>query len=308
MEIKNARSIKIRHLAAFIEITRTGSLKAAAERVFLTQPAISKTLKDLEEIVGAPLLERDRGGVGLTRQGEIFLPFAEQSLAALNHGLASLEAANAGSATPLRVGALPSVAAGLLPGAVQCFADLSPTTPVSVEDGRLGALVDRLRSGELDLVIGRMGRPETMTGLSFTQLYSEHVVFVVAPDHPLKDCGTLAALSNWLVLYPPKGSAIRPLVDRFMIAHHEDAFPKRLETVSGAFGRSMTLGSAHAVWIISRGVVAQDLAAGHLVALSIDTSMTSGPVGIMARAEEDPTPPARLFRKALIAAAEHADA
>lgn len=299
MESNRLRQIKMRHLSAFVETVRCGSLKAASERIFLTQPAISKTLKDLEAILGTPLMHRDRGGIELTREGAVFLQFAEQGLAALSHGLASLEALSAGTATPLRIGALPSVAADFLPDVILRFADLSPATPVTVEDGPIGGLVDRLRSGDLDLVVGRMGRPETMAGLSFTQLYSEHVVFAVAADHPLARESNLDALAGCRILYPPKGAAIRPLVDRFLIAHGIGDWPNRLETVSGAFGRAMTLGAARAVWIISQGVVARDIAAGRMVSLPIDTSTMAGPVGIMARAEEDPTPNIRLFRQAL---------
>lgn len=290
----------MRHLSAFTETVRLGSLKAASERISLTQPAISKTLRDLENILGVTLLHRDRSGVTLTREGAVFRQFAEQGLAALNHGLASLDALRSGQTAPLRIGALPSVAADLLPDVILRFAELSPATPLRIEDGPVGTLVDALRAGTLDLVIGRLGRPETMAGLSFTQLYSEKVVFVVATGHPLARVRSLDALVGHLLLYPPRGSAIRPLVDHFMIAQGISDVPNRLETVSGAFGHAMTLGPAKAVWCISKGVVARDIAAGRMVALPIDTSAMEGPVGIMARAEEDPTPAIRLFRQALV--------
>jgi LysR family transcriptional regulator, pca operon transcriptional activator len=300
MESNKLRQIKLRHLSAFVETIRCGSMKFAAARIYLTQPAISKTLKDLETILGARLLERDRGGITLTREGAVFRQFAEQGLAALSHGITSLDAMGAGAAVPLQIGALPSVAADLLPDVILGFDDLSPATPVTVEDGPIGALVDRLRSGDLDLVIGRMGRPDTMNGLSFTQLYSEQVVFAVSADHPLAQCDSVAALADWRVLYPPKGAAIRPLVDRFMIARGISEWRNRLDTVSGAFGRSMTLGPAQAVWIISQGVVSRDIAAGRMVTLPIDSSEMVGPVGILARSEEDPTPAMRLFRQVLL--------
>jgi LysR family pca operon transcriptional activator len=300
MEYKKARRIKMRHLSAFVETVKCGSLKAAAERTFLTQPSISKTLKDLEEIIGAPLLNRDRGGVELTREGAVFMQFAEQSLAALSHGLASLEALDAGEGAPLRIGTLPSVAADLLPEAILAFSELSPSTSVTVEDGPIGALLERLRGGHLDLVIGRMGRPEIMRDFSFTQLYAEQVVFAAAMDHPLITCSDLNDLEGTLILFPPKGAAIRPLIERYLIARGVGKWQNRIETVSGAFGRSMTLGPARAIWIISQGVVARDIAAGRMALLPIDTSDMAGPVGIMARSEEEPTPVIKLFRQALL--------
>ncbi|MEM8539847.1 MAG: pca operon transcription factor PcaQ [Pseudomonadota bacterium] len=302
MEYIKARRIKMRHLSAFVETVKCGSLKAAAQRTHLTQPSISKTLKDLEEIIGAPLLNRDRGGIELTREGAVFRQFAEQSLAALSHGLTSLEALNAGEGALLRIGTLPSVAADLLPEAIVAFSELSPSTPVTVEDGPISALLERLRRGDLDLVVGRMGRPEIMSDFSFTQLYSEQVVFAAAADHPLINCTDLDQLNQSLVLFPPKGAAIRPLIERYLITHGIGKWQNRIETVSGAFGRSMTLGPVRAIWIISQGVVARDIAAGRMAVLPIDTADMAGPVGIMARSEEDPTPTIKLFRQALLAA------
>lgn len=299
LESNAARRIKFRHLTAFVAIARAGRFKEAAERLSLTQPAISKTVKDLEDILGLRLFERDRRGARLTSAGEVFSGFAEQSIAALGHGLASLDAMEGGAATPLRIGVLPSVAANLLPDAILRFSDLSPSTQTMVEDGPIENLIARLRVGELDLVVGRLGRSDLMTGLTFTQLYSEHIVFAVAGDHPETGAADLSVLDRNLVLYPPKGAAIRPMVDRFMISEGVSKPAKVIETVSGAFGRSMTLGPARAIWIISESVVAGDVASGRMQTLPIDTSITAGPIGIVSRTDEDPTPPMRLFRQAL---------
>lgn len=115
------RRIKFRHLDAFSAIAPAGSLKRAAEQLHLTQPAISRTLKGLEEITGVTLMERSRSGVRLTTEGEVFLQFAEQSTAALRNGLRSLRSEGAASGQ-LRLGALPSATSSILPGAIQRFA------------------------------------------------------------------------------------------------------------------------------------------------------------------------------------------
>lgn len=296
------RRIKFRHLEAFVSIARAKSLKRAAQQLNLTQPAISKTLKDLEVILAVSLMDRGRAGVRLTSQGEVFLQFAEQSMSALQTGLNSIASLGEGGGAVLTVGALPSVAAQVLPDAVQRFRRASPGTVVQILDGPHNHLTDRLRAGALDLVVGRLGRPETMNSLSFTQLYSEDVVVVVAPDHPLAGATQLDQLTGFPILYPPSGSAIRPLVARLMIAAGMSLFANRIECASGDFGRAMTLGAAQGIWFISRGVVAADLETGGLVALDIDMSATAGPIGIMARSEEVPTPIAHLFRQSVIEA------
>ncbi|CUH79005.1 pca operon transcription factor PcaQ [Tropicibacter naphthalenivorans] len=293
------RRIKFRHIEALTAIARQGSLKAACQELHLSQPALSKTLKELEDILGAVLMTRDRGGVRMTPEGEVFLEFASQSLAALRRGFDGVAALKQGGAEVLRVGSLPSVAARLMPQAVARFRQLSPDTRLHLRDGAHGALTSDLRAGGLDMVIGRMGTASMMTGLSFTQLYQERVVCVTTPDHPLAG-QTLAPgdLSDWAVLYPPEGAAIRPLLDRWCVAQGLGPFRDQIECVSGAFGRNY-LRHAQALWFISEGVVAQDLADGRLLTLPLDLGLTAGPVGLMTRPDTAPSRSQQLFTRAL---------
>lgn len=292
------RRIKFRHLDAFSAIARARSFKIAAEQLNLTQPAISKTLKELEDILGVVVMERSRSGVALTPQGEVFLQFAEQSTAALRHGLRSVQGTDS-AAGHLKLGALPSVASSLLPEAVLTFAGESPNTLVEIHEGPHLDLTSRLRSGGLDLVVGRLGSPDSMVGLSFQQLYSENVVVVASPQSPAQKVRDPAGLSAFRVLYPPKDSAIRPLVARMLIAKGVPLFSNRVETASPAFGRAVTLADPNTVWVISQGVVADDIANGRLKALNMDLTATEGAVGIMSRSEEVPSVATRAFVKCL---------
>ena len=292
------RRIKFRHLDTFSAIARAGSFKIAAEQLNLTQPAISKTLKELEDILGTVVMERSRSGIRLTPQGEVFLQFAEQSTAALRHGLRSIQSTD-GTAGRLRLGALPSVASSLLPDAVLQFKGQNPHTLVEVHEGPHLDLTRRLRNGSLDLVVGRLGKPDDMVGLSFQQLYSETVVVVASPQSRALSIRDAADLARFRVLYPPKESAIRPLVARHLIAQGVPLFSNRIETASPAFGRAVTLADPDTVWIISKGVVADDIESGVLRVLDLDMSTTQGAVGIMRRAEEVPSVTVRAFAKLL---------
>ncbi|WP_108830371.1 pca operon transcription factor PcaQ [Ascidiaceihabitans donghaensis] len=290
------RRIKFRHLDAFSAIARASSFKIAAQDLNLTQPAISKTLKDLETILGVVLLERSRSGVALTPQGEVFLQFAEQSTAALRHGLRSMHA-HSTAAGQLKVGALPSVASRLLPRAVLAFQKLNPNTTLEMYEGSHRDLTTRLRSGGLDLVVGRLGNPDTMVGLGFQQLYSENVVVVARPDSAALDVQSAADLDGFRVLYPPKDSAIRPLVARHLISQGVPLFQNRIETASPTFGRAVVLSDPDTVWVISRGVVANDLDQNTLVTVPVEMAATHGAVGIMSRAEDIPAVSMRTFSK-----------
>ena len=287
------RRIRLRHIQAFVEIIRQGSLKRAAEALFLTQPAISRTIAELEEIAGARLMTRSRRGVTLTPQGEFFHDHALNALAALSNAMAGLSGEGEAAALSLRAGALPSVAARLMPEVVADLQASAPHLQLTILDGAHGHLTSALRSGDLDVVIGRLGAPETMQGLSFTQLYLEDVAVVVRPGHPILDDPDLRRIADFPVIYPPEAAAIRPFVERLLIA----------EGVPGAFGMVHTPQS-DAVWFISAGVVAREVAEGRLARLPIDTTLTKGPVGLMTRASLPETSAQLLFRQAVMRVAE----
>ena len=294
------RRIKLRHLEAFVEIAKARSLKRAAERLHLTQPAISRTLAELEQILGTKLLTRGRGGAQLTAQGEVLFDFAQAGLGALERGLDSV-AGPRQSLQRLRLGALPSAAARLVPELVTVLDGTAPDLLLTIADGSHDHLTGLLRAGALDMVLGRLGAPDTMRGLSFAQLYLEEVVFVTRPDHPILDAPSLDRLDEFTVIFPPPWAAIRPFVERLLIAQGLPIPARRIETVSGAFGRVHTARS-DAVWVISAGVVANEIADGRLVRLPFSTLGTEGPVGLMRRATDRETPEMRLLARAAEAA------
>lgn len=298
--------VKYRHVQCFIEVARRRSLVKAAAALSITQPAVSKTLKELEEILQVQLFERSRRGVALTRFGEVFQHYAAASLAALKQGLDSVTQARMSGESYLNVGVLPSVAARIIPEAVRQFLADRMETTLSLVTGPNTLLLSRLRLGELDLVVGRLADPEQMAGLAFAHLYSERVSFAVRAAHPLLGLSAaeqMERLPDYPVLYPTREAIIRPYVERLMITYGVTRLPYRVETISNSFGRTFTL-ETDAVWIISSGVVTRDVEAGDLVELPLETAETTGPVGLTTRADAAPTPAGLMFQSALRSAAE----
>jgi LysR family pca operon transcriptional activator len=177
-----------------------------------------------------------------------------------------------------------------MPRAMELFLKEETWSRIKIVTGENAVLLEQLRIGDLDLVVGRLAAADKMAGFSFEHLYSEQVVFVVRTGHPLLSSGQspFAGLGQYTVLMPTRGSIIRPVVESFLIANGVAGLPSQIETVSGPFGRAFVRAS-DAVWIISAGVVATDVEDGLLDLLPIDTSETRGPVGLTMRSDAVPT-------------------
>jgi LysR family pca operon transcriptional activator len=283
--------IKIRHLQCFLETARLRHVGRAADRLCVTQPAVSKTLRELEDILAVRLFERSGRGLVLTSVGRLFQEYAQTGVTSLEQAIDSVSLGRVPGGTVLRIGALPTVAARLIPHAVEQLLKDRPDALVRLLAGHNRYLYERLRSQELDLVVGRTAEPEQMIGLQFEQLYMERLALVVRPGHPLLEHASLdlRQILDHTVIMPTPEDIIRPSVDRFLIGHGIGAVERRIETVSSDFSRNF-LSSRDAVWIISLGVVALDLAAGTLVELPFEMEDTAGPVGMTTRADESAPP------------------
>lgn len=265
-------------------------MKAAAS-LNVSQPAVTKTIRELEAELGVAVLERDGRGIRVTSHGEVFLRHAGAALSAMRQGIDSVSASSLGSAPPIRIGALPTVSSRIMPRAMEIYLSANAVARTKIVTGENSVLLDQLRLGDLDIVVGRLAAPEQMTGFSFEHLYSEQVKLVVRPAHPLLNLGAaaLAQLDRYTLLMPTTSSIIRPFVDRFLIANGMPEPVRQIETVSDSFGRAFVK-ATDAVWIISEGVVAADISEGSLAALAVDTSETRGSVGLTVRASAPPPP------------------
>lgn len=276
--------IKLRHLVCFLEVARLKSVVNAAEILNISQPAVSRTIQELEQLLGDSLFDRSRRNLFLTPSGEVFYRYASTSLAALRQGIDVARGTH--EATIVRVGALPTVSALILPDAVEAFTGTGSGVHTRVITGPNDYLLNQLRTGDVDFVIGRMAEPAAMVGLSFEHLYSERVVMAVRPGHPLlgERRFNLSMIELYQTLMPTPDSVIRGLVDRMLMAHGVTQLRDEIETVSNAFGRAYVR-KTDAIWIISEGVVAVDVAEGQLALLPVDTSETTGPVGLTTRTD-----------------------
>ena len=290
------RNVQLRHLRSFVAVAQERHLARAAERLALSQPAVSKTLSELEAIVGTRLVERSKAGrrgvQGLTAAGEQLLAHALRVLDALDASAQAVGPAAAGRIERLRIGALPSVAPALLPVALARLRDGWPAVQIEVKSAANAALLDELRAGELDLVVGRMSDPRLMGGLSFELLHTEPLVFAARAGHPLalktlKAPSVQAVLGYALVVYG-EGTIPRHNTESFLSARGLALPGNALQTLDVAVARALVAVS-DAVWITPLGAARGELADGRLVRLRIDTTGTEEPVGLLLRSDAEPS-------------------
>lgn len=283
------QGIKLRHIRAFLDIATSGGISAVARSQSVTQPALSRTLAEMEAMLGKSLFLRQGRRLVLTDEGRIYRRHAAMALQALEAGSSAL---SPGGQTRLRLGLLPTVAASFFPTVALRFSQHQPDCTLSIETGPHFFLMSQLREGAIDLVIGRLPRADEMAGLQFEHLYEEEVVLVARAGHPAQSQPVDAVLGQFPLILPPATALIRPAIDSFLASLGLTAQRPRLETASLALGRGICFASDW-LWFISRGVVATELERGSLSELPLPTRLARGAVGITSR--HAPTSPAQAI-------------
>ncbi len=278
--------IKLRHLQCALAVAEHGGLQNAAKRLAISQPAVSKTLKELEDILGIRLFERGRRGAVPTAEGEQFLRYAGSSVSALRSGLDGI-AAKARGAESLAVGVLPTVAPAIMPRVALALRRKAPAVLLRVITAANAELLNGLKQRQMELVVGRLSDPEQMSGVTFEHLYSDRLVLAVRAQHPLLDEEiSFQQLKNYPAVLATKGTIIRHSAESLLHAHGEALPSDCIETLSISFARSVVLQS-DAVWFVPLGAVEPDIASGALLRLPVSTAGTEEPIGLMLRADAE---------------------
>ncbi|HTH61344.1 MAG TPA: pca operon transcription factor PcaQ [Paraburkholderia sp.] len=300
--------VKFRHLQCFLAVAQFGSVQKAAESLSVTQPAVSKTIAELEALLGVKLFERGRHGAMTTHEGQLFMPHASACVSALRQGV-DLLARDEGAATAtVDIGVLPTVAPALVPAVLRAFSAQWPRAIVRLTTASNAELLERLKAGEISFAVGRLADPERMVGLSFEQLYGEPLVVVVRAGHPLQDgVGLPARLADFPLVVPPFGTLIRQTADGLLSAWGAAPIASFVEMLSVSVGRALALEN-DAVWFVPSGAVDYDLRRGALVRLPLPSAGSDEPVGLIQRTDAQPSTAGRALIDAVRRAARERNA
>lgn len=296
--------VNLRHLHCFVAIAQSGSLLRAAEKLAISQPAISKRLVELEEIVGTALFTRGRQGARLTREGQRLLPYATQMLATLREGLQAVAVPENPQRAEVRFGVLPTLAELLVPRAFAAMRQAWSDIELEAVTASNSELLAGVRAGQLAFAVNRAADPELSEGLCFEYLFADPLVVVTRPGHPVArgGLGVLAASGPFPVLLPPAGTLIRQSADRLLDDAGAGKPPMLLQTLSMSMSRAMTL-EHDAIWLVPRSAVARDIASNSLAIVPVFAPGSEERVGITTRRGAVPTAAARSLMEALREAA-----
>jgi DNA-binding transcriptional LysR family regulator len=205
-------------LRTFIAVAEDGSVRAAAERLRVSQPSVSGALAALSEEVGVPLTEREGRGLKLSPAGEAFLPHAREALGLLEQGTRMAQAAAGRESATVRIAAVYTAAESLLPPLLRAFREAHPDIPIQLEIGNREQVLDRLAARDADLGIG--GRAPDDGAYEGLRIAENRHVLVAAPDHPrVGDAGIpLPDLGGETWLVREEASGTRRLVDEYLLA------------------------------------------------------------------------------------------
>ena len=206
----------LRQLRAFVAVAEEGSFTLAARRIFVTQSAVSHSLRTLEDQLSCRLLDRSGKRVVVTPEGELLLKRCRRALFEIEQAARDLDSLKRWSQTRIRIGAPHSLCNFLLPSVLREFRDCFPHCEPVIESGDTNDLIERLAESELDVVLGLKPRGRGDHGYRF--LFRDRLAFIVSPTHPwaANPDAVAGSLADQRFIIYAKGSETHRLVQEWL--------------------------------------------------------------------------------------------
>ena len=291
--------LKLQHLRCIEAIAASGSLLKASAALGLTQPALSKALREAEAIVGKPLFERHSRGVRLTGAGQAAREAAGRVIAEIRRLDDALDGLDQPGRGVLALGVLPVAASGVLPGALARLKAAEPALRVRLEQGRTEELLPLLAAGEIDLVVGRLYEPAVPDAFARKNLWTEPMSILARDGHPIFAGGAIdaEALRPFDFVLPTITQRVGQEIERLMAQMGLDA-SAAFRSSSYGFIREMLLGG-DSVAVMPRLMMVGDLLRGALRVAPLPLPAPERPAGLIQRRDAKLSAPAALFVEVL---------
>lgn len=280
-------NITLNQLRVLREVARLGQFTRAAEALNVSQPAISKCIKDLERQVGAPLFEQVGRRVLLTEAGAILYAHADRVLTELTDAERALAALQSGEAGRLIIGASTTPGTYLLPELLGAFRGKYPQVELTLEIGDTREVLQRVLDGPLDL--GVVGEAEFKPALYVERIRTETLVLILPPSHPLadKETITLDDLASEPFVLRERGSSTREVLERAL--HARNFEPHVAMELNNAEAVKKAVGAGLGISFVSEHAAGLEQQAGALVVRPVPELDLNRGIYYVRRATSHPT-------------------
>ena len=288
--------LKTRQLVLLVELGRHGSILHAAQAANLTQPAASKLLSELEYALGVQLFERLARGIAPTWYGEVMIRRAGAALAEMDAAHQEVMELLSGLSGRVSIGAVMTPSTGLVPKAVTLLKSRHARLNILISVDTSKLLIQRLRAGELDLVVGRILDTESAAELNFEPLTDEPHSLIVRAGHPLLNRSNLGLqdLAGEAWILPPSGSILRDRLTALFLSRGLDQPAETVETIALPVITSLLLGSDMLV-ALPKQIVQTYLDSGLLAVLPYELGLRMDLYGIVTRKQHRLSPGAQAM-------------
>jgi LysR family transcriptional regulator of abg operon len=291
--------MRLQHLHLLLTLAQTGSLRASAEALNVTQPALTKSLKQLEEEFGAALVLRTPKGVRLAPAGELLAARAATVLRELDRAREEVAWQTQNTRGTVTVGVSPAAALMLAPAALSRFQSRWPNLLVRLVDALYPKVLQQLRSAELDLALGPLPPSGLGRDLQARPLVQSASVIVARRGHPLARARRLRDLQDaaWILTGPRLGPG-----DPMHLGFDEQGLaPPRVSLECESFSTLLALLPA----VDMLALVPQQFFDSHgprsgLAALAIEESLPPSTIHLFTRADAPLTVPAQRLLDAFV--------
>jgi DNA-binding transcriptional LysR family regulator len=291
----------LRHLELLATLSDVPTLRGAAARLNLSQPAISKMLGEIEACFGTPLFERTRQGVQANAPGAAAMARARIALNELRRASDDIAALRAGATAVLRVGA-PSVTA-TVPAAVVRLRARLPEVAVQIRDGPVRELLERLLDGELDCVFGAITpgllASDLLARLKPEALLADELCVLASAAHPLAGRKGLRwpdlRAAPWVA--PPKETLVRQaFITAFLDGGASPPEPVIEAMSSVTVGAVMRLDPS-LLCAVRLEQARDEVARGDVCRIAVSPAVALPAFGLFTRQDGEPTPALRAFAR-----------
>ncbi|KMV69947.1 transcriptional regulator [bacteria symbiont BFo2 of Frankliniella occidentalis] len=261
-------SLKLHHLRALVNVVSQGSIRAASRNAGLSQPALTKAIQELEQILGTRVLERHPQGIQLNDVGEHFYRHARLVLEEIRIAQEEVSQHLGDITGQIHLGIGGSMACTLMPKVIDCFQQRYPRVNVHIVEGQLSSMLPALRQGTLDFTINTVTQLPFERELSFEPLAVVDYPVVVRQGHPLRHAKHLCELSEAKWTMPPSTSSYCSLLEQLYSGH---SLPQVRVTYESLIACASLVTQSDFLSIISSHIVNTPILSDQLVALDLVT-------------------------------------